>query len=192
MPTTIYNTTTVPTFSYDDVNSSLGPATGISFSTLATTVSLNRVGIYVFRAILTSNGTAKVSLVANDPTFVSPPTGPPNYGTGVNGIAPGALITDLGSINDTALTPGYQIFHFPSDHPLSPSTRYWIMLTDISIPGQATGIGFGWIDYTTESANAIGVVGEYFWTGNSIPPSNYGTFPNTSEGPYQVQVDVNP
>lgn len=188
MPTTVYNTIVVPTFSFDNANSALGTTAGNSFSTLATTTSLNRVGIYIFRSIPANNGTVKVSLFANDPTFIQPVG---SFGA-PNGIWPGALLTDLGSISDTAMTAGYQTFYFPSNYPLSPSTRYWIMFTDISIPGQFSGLGLGWIDYATQVASAVGVVGEYYVTGNSFPPGNGGTVPNDIQGPYQIQVDVDP
>ena len=190
MPTIIYNTIAIANHAYDDANSALGTTAGNSFSTLATTTSLSRVGIYLLRAIPANNGTVKVSLVANNPNFIQPPGG---LG-GINGIAPGAILSDLGSISDTALTAGYQTFYFLSDYPLSPSTRYWIMLTDISIPGQVSGVGFGWISY---NAAAVGIVGEWYWDGNSVGVSNYGSFPNLIpsapvEGPYQIIVEVNP
>lgn len=193
MPTTIYNTIPFTNYSFDaacvsNVGNCYGPV-AISFSTLATTTSLHRVGMYLFLANVGLNGTIKVSLLANDPAFIMPP--PPNSGA-PNGIAPGAVLVDLGSINDTALTAGFETFYFPANFALSPATRYWIMMTDVSISGQVSGAGLGWVQYATASS-AVGIAGEYFWNWNaSSAGGNWGPFPNTDQGPYQVQVDVNP
>lgn len=187
MPTTIYDSISSPN---DGCDLLCGPI-AISFSPSATTpVVLNRVGVSLCQFAPGTKGMVQVSLCSNDETFIiqePPPDNSDSY-LGPNGIAPRDVLVDLGSISDTALTAAYQTFYFRSNFVLLPSTRYWIVLTEVTALDKITGACLGY----SQTYDGVGVAGEYFWNWSSMPTSGaYGAFVNSS-GPYQMQVDVEP
>ena len=91
-------------------------------------------------------------------------------------ISPGALMTTLGTINDSSLTAGLSLVTVTlgTQPALSTGTRYWIGLVGTSSTGH-------W-SYTFDTSG-IGVNGEF--------ASNFtGTFPNNPDGGYQMEVEL--
>jgi hypothetical protein len=109
-------------------------------------------------------GTTTVYLYSNDPA--------------IGGPQPGALLATIGSIGDSSLSSTYEDYDFPvsSPIPLSPSTRYWIVLS-------STSASTAQWTYTA-STGGIGVASEYF-------NNSSGTTANT-EGPYKLEVTAVP
>jgi uncharacterized protein (TIGR03437 family) len=96
-----------------------------------------------------------------------------------NGLRPGTLVAQLGTVSDSSLPSGgaSQNFDLPVNPPiaLTPNTMYWILLTasNNSIAGWA---------WTTDTTGAGGANEYTFYDGGVYP--NVGQF----DGPYQMRV----
>jgi hypothetical protein len=146
-----------------DLISAVGPI-GASFSNGADNLDLVDINISLTDAGVVGTGTTTVDLYSDNPV--------------IGGPEPGALLASLGSISDSSLSATYQDYDFPqsSPIPLSPSTRYWIVLASTSSSTAQ------WA-YTADSSG-VGVASEFF-------NNSGGTTANTA-GPYKLEVSAVP
>jgi hypothetical protein len=86
--------------------------------------------------------------------------------------SPGAVLTTIGTLNDTSLTPTLTVFDFPTSYSLAANTRYWIEVSSSNSSDAFWGSAF--------DASGVGVANEHFSNVN-------GQFPS-SEGPYQMEL----
>ena len=97
-----------------------------------------------------------------------------------NGLRPGTQVAQLGTVPDTSLPPSGTLrnFDIPVNPPipLTPNTRYWIMVTS----SNDSIAGFAW----TADTSGIGSPANEYYFLNSGVYSNVGQF----NGPYQIQV----
>jgi len=89
--------------------------------------------------------------------------------------SPGALITTLGTINDTTIGAGFNDYTVSllSNPVLATSTRYWIGLVDTD------DVTWAW----SLDTSGPGVSGEFFANQN-------GVFANSGNGPYMMDLNV--
>jgi hypothetical protein len=158
----LYNN--LPPFSVDGADpistfpGGLGPLAD-SFSTGASSVFLTDVKLNL---LIEGNQTGSFTVTLNADSSTSP----------------GAVISTLATIPDTAITafgsPGVVIDVPVASIPLAASTRYWIQLTEV--PGSVTS-AFWTFSFDTSGP---GVANEFF-------ANHSGVLPN-SEGPYQMEI----
>jgi hypothetical protein len=102
--------------------------------------------------------------------------GPGSSGTLTVGLysdtskSPGSLITTLGTIDDSTITSGYNLYTVSllSTPTLAANTRYWIGLSDSGTGSEA----WSWSLDTT----GTGVAGEYFANQDGVFPSSEGAY----------------
>ena len=157
--TDIYNNLGSSTDGSDAI-ASFGPAAD-SFSTGPGNFQLNMVGI-LLSGDPTTGGGISIDLLSDA------------------GGVPGSSLLQLGTVSDSSFSSAFAVFSFSAAYPLAPNTRYWIQVSDFSLPGFVTSAEWAW----STDQNALGVAGEFF--------SNAGGVFDNSFGPYQMEVDVVP
>lgn len=92
------------------------------------------------------------------------------------GTAPGAFLTALGTLNDSALTNSPTVFDFPLAVPfsLAANTRYWVEI----ISANSSTAQWDW----SSDITGPGVAGEFFYSTGAVLPN--------IDGPYQMQVNA--
>ena len=106
---------------------------------------------------------------------------PASFNVGIysdNATAPGSLIDNLGTFNDSSLNPGGSLFTVTPSTPLNldGGSRYWL-----GISGDNTAAAWS----ITTDTSGVGVANEYYSTGPS------GVQPN-SNGPFEARVYGDP
>lgn len=152
--TPIYNNLASPSEADDSVQV-LGPLAD-SFSTGGSPFSLESITVLLSGDPATG-GDFTLSLLADSAT------------------APGAVLTTIGTLNDSVLSSLVLNVQFVLGSPflLAPNTRYWVELS-----GSTTSASWAW----SFDQAALGVAGEFLST------SVTGVLPNVN-GPYQMSVD---
>ena len=145
---------------FNDSIANFGPAAD-SFSTGPGNFQLNLVGV-LLNGDPTTGGGVSVDLLSDA------------------GGAPGSSLLQLGTVSDSSLGSAFAVFSFSAAYPLAPNTRYWIQVSDFSLPGFITSADWA----ASLDQAALGVAGEFF--------SNRGGIFDNSFGPYQMEVDVVP
>lgn len=86
-----------------------------------------------------------------------------------NATSPDTLLTNIGTINDTALTesPANYVFNLATSYALAANTRYWIEVS----AGSGTS---AWM--MSNDQTAPGVAGEYSYIGGTVSPTSDGAF----------------
>lgn len=96
-----------------------------------------------------------------------------------NGLRPGTLVAQLGTVPDSSLpaSGALQNFDIPVNPPvpLTPNTMYWIIVTSVN----NSIAGFAW----TSDTSGTGAANEYTFYDSRVYP-NIGEF----DGPYQIRV----
>ena len=122
-----------------------------SFSTGATLTSLNEVDLFLTLAGGTPTGSVTAYLLADAST------------------TPGALITTLGTVLDSAIPAASPVdFVLSSPRPLTEHTRYWVEL--VSNDGSSAG----W--YWSNDTSGPGVTGEYHANVDGVSPNTGGPY----------------
>jgi hypothetical protein len=142
----------------DPVGMGFGPLAD-SFSTMGSAFLLDDVKLNLELTGM-AVGSITVSLLADSST------------------SPGALLTTIGTLDDTTVGPSPAVYDFPiSPFLLAASTRYWISLS--ADPTHDTNIYWTW----SLDTSGVGVAAEFYSNGNGISS-------NSGEGnaPYQMEV----
>jgi hypothetical protein len=143
----------------DPVGMSFGPLAD-SFSTMGSAFLLDDVKL-MLELTGPAVGSITVSLLADSST------------------SPGALLTTIGTLDDTAVGPTPAMYDFPiSPFLLAASTRYWISLS--ADPTNDSNIYWTW----SMDTSGVGVAGEYHSNASGVV-LNGGT---SDTAPYQMEV----
>jgi len=140
-------------------NTVFGPLSD-SFSTGGSVTLLTDVKVSL---VVQGNPTGSITITLNSDSSTSP----------------GAVLTAIGTLNDTSIPLSPTVFDFPvSSFSLAANTRYWIQI------GSTDGSSAFWV--WSSDVSGPGVMNEFYANQAGVLGNGDGTDP--SIGPYQMQV----
>jgi hypothetical protein len=142
--------------------SAVGPLAD-SFSTGGAAVNLSDVKVLIGLPPFGIPPTGSITVTLNSDGSIPP---------GGTLTTPGAVLTTIGTLNDSSLSNTLTAVDFSTSFSLAANTRYWIEISSSNSSNAFWG-------YAADASD-VGVANEHF-------ANNGGAFPN-SEGPYQMEV----